>query len=395
MLAPEFPPTWGGAGTYTVELLRHLPKSVVVHVVAPSRERLAGGEAKTSDYDFDQLFSNNVHVHFVSTAADTFFYNAAFQYGCLKYVPELLRRECIDVIHSHTAHMPDLLLQLRKLRLPTITTLHSTIAQIRRATKESETSFRDLQLSEKATYLGYPLLRLAEQIYFSSERHYISVSNWFLTQLPRRPRGSTVRVIPNSVDTEFFTPGRQTEEPVVLFMGRLLAMKGIKYLIDAIPKVLQQHPEAMFVFAGPGDSTPYRSKLRALHVPSRNFSFPGYLKNRKEILNAYRRSAIVVLPGMLENFPTSILEAMACEKPVVATNVGAIPEAITAGQEGMLIPPKSSEALAGAISDLLSDPQRRLKMGRNGRQKVVERFDWSVNAERTAAFYEWVLHSTS
>ena len=91
MLAPEFLPIWGGVGTYIVELVRHLPRTVEIHVVTPYRERFGMSQVKTSDYDFDEYFGDNVHVHFISSASDTFFYNAAFQYACFKRVPRVVK----------------------------------------------------------------------------------------------------------------------------------------------------------------------------------------------------------------------------------------------------------------------------------------------------------------
>jgi len=257
-------------------------------------------------------------------------------------------------------------------------------------------SFRDLEFSEKATYLGYPILRLAEELYFSAKRRYITVSNWMKTQLldhfPKL-RDSNVRVIHNSVDANDFTPGKEADREVVLFSGRLIAAKGVIHLVDAIPRVLRNHPDTVFAFAGPGNIAPYENRLRRLDVPRQNLLFLGYLKNRRDLLNAYRGCAVFVAPTLYENLPIRILEAMACAKPVVATNVCAIPEAIPSPQEGVLVPPKSSEALAEAISDLLSNPERRTQIGRRARQRVVERFDWAVNANRTANFYEEIAAS--
>ena len=177
MLAPEFLPVWGGVGTYIVELVRHLPKNIEIHVVTPMRKGFGKEKISTSDFDFSKYFGDHVHVHFVCKASDTFFYNLRFQYACLNYVPKLLEEEQIDLIHSHTAHMPDLLLMFRKLGKPIITTVHTTIRSQRLATKLSQKKIYDLERSEKATYIMYPVLRLAEEVYFRRKRFYISPSN--------------------------------------------------------------------------------------------------------------------------------------------------------------------------------------------------------------------------
>lgn len=394
MLAPEFLPVWGGVGTYIVELVRHLPKDVEVHVVAPSRKRLGHADVKTADYDFDEYFSDNVHVHLISSASDTFVYNAAFQYACLRRVPLLVRQERIDLIHTHAAHMPDLLLQFRNLKIPTVATIHTTISGQRQGSREASVRFRDLEFSEKATYLGYPFLRMAERIFFSPTKHYVTVSNWMKSQLVHlfpRLSESEIRVIENSVDTKFFSPTATKAGKTILFTGRLIAAKGVTYLVDAIPRTLRTHPDAFFAFVGPGDPSPYQNRLHSLGISEKNYAFLGYLKDRKEVLAAYRNCTIFVAPTLYENLPIRILEAMSCAKPVVATDVCAIPEVITSGEDGILVPPKSSEALSKAICELLQAPEHRGEMGRKARRTVVEKFDWTLNAQRMTRFYDQVL----
>jgi len=396
MLAPDFLPVWGGVGTYIIELVRHLPKSMEIHVVAPSRRCLGRTGVKTSDYDFNDYFQQNVHVHLVSSASDTFVYNAAFQCACFRFVPRLVKEEKIDLIHSHTAHMPDLLLRLRKLGVPTATTIHTTISGQRHGSKASGADFSGLDFSEKATYLSYPVLRLVEKLFFAPGRPYITVSNWMKAQiLEQFPKiqPSDVRVIHNSVDTEYFSPIKECDPNLVLFTGRLIAAKGLTYLIKAIPTILSDHPQALFVFIGPGDPMPYETALKRLGVDSRRYKFLGYLRHRKDILEYYRRCAVFVAPTLYENLPIRVLEAMACSKPVVATAVCAIPEVITSQREGILVPPKSSRALSEAVSSLLANQKMRKEMGHRARSRILAEFDWTLSAERTTDFYEEIVSS--
>lgn len=399
MLAPEFLPVWGGVGTYIVELVRHLPRDIEVHVVTPKREGFGEEKVSTSNYDLSKYFGSNVHVHFVCKASDTFFYNAKFQYACLKYVPKLVKEEQIDIIHSHTAHMPDLLLEFKRLNVPTVTTIHTTIQGQRHGTKSSGMGFWSLEFSEKLTYLTFPFLRLAEIVYFSKKRHYITVSEWMKKQILRQyPKidSSSISVIYNSVDAEKFSPSKNRSIPqreTILFTGRLIAAKGIKYLVEAIPKVLREYPDTLFIFIGAGNSLPYRKRLGELGIPEKNFRFLGYLKESSELVEYYRASSVFVAPTLYENLPIRVLEAMACGVPVVASNVCAIPEAIDNGVNGILIQPGSIEELADAICCLLRDPNLRRKMGDNARKTVLEKFDWNVNAVKTAEVYRQILDS--
>lgn len=397
MLAPELLPVWGGVGTYIVELIRHLPSTVEVEVVTPYRTRIGPIAAATSDYNLEEYFPDNVHIHFLSSAADTFLYNAAFQFSCFRHVPRLLKRENIDLTHSHTAHMPDLLLQLRRLKVGNVTTVHTTMAGQKRAAKGSRMGFNNLDFSEKATLLGYPFLRIAERFFFSGDREYVTLSNWMKERVGLyfpRLNGARVTVIYNSVDTHVFTPAGREEPENILFTGRFIAAKGLMYLAPAIPRVLHSHPNATFTFIGPGNFQPYMNLLLKLNVPSRNVKFVGYVKDSEAILDYYRRCSIFVVPTLYENLPTRVLEAMACAKPVIATNVSAMPEVITSGRNGILVPPRSSEALAKEINGLLEDRRARKRIGANARHTVVSKFDWNRNARKMADLYEEVVENT-
>jgi glycosyltransferase involved in cell wall biosynthesis len=295
--------------------------------------------------------------------------------------------------------MPDLLLQFKRLKVPTVTTIHTTIQGQRHGTKSSEMSFWSLEFSEKLTYLTYPFLRLAETVYFSKERYYITVSKWMREQIVKQyPKidSSSISVIYNSVDIEKFSPGRSRSPPerdVILFTGRLIATKGIRYLVEAMPKVLREYPDALFIFIGPGNSLPYQRRLRELGIPEKNFMFLGYLKESSDLVEYYRSSSVFVAPTLYENLPIRVLEAMACGVPVVASNVCAIPEAIDNGINGILIQPGSIDELIDAICRLLGDPSLRQKMGDNARRTVLEKFNWKINAIKTVEVYQQILDS--
>lgn len=397
IIAPEFLPVWGGVGTYIVQLIRHLPKDIEVHVVTPMREGFGEEKVSTSDYDFSEYFGDNIHIHFICKANDTFIYNFSFQFACLKHVPKLIKKENIDLIHiGH--HMAGLLLELKGLNIPAVTTIHNTIKLQRDGTKMSGMKFWDLEFNEKATYLTYPFLRLAEIIYFSRARYYITVSEWMKHQLRKqypKMNHSPISVVHNSVDTKLFSPRikrKPLEGNLVLFTGRVIAAKGIKYLVEAIPEVLREYPNTFFMFIGAGNSLPYRRQLKDMGIPKRNFAFLGYLKERSELIKYYRACSVYATPTTLwENLPIRVLEAMACGAPVVASNVCAIPEAIDSGVNGVLIPPSSVDQLANAICCLLGDSNLRRKIGDNARKTVLEKFDCDVNAIRTAEVYQQIL----
>jgi glycosyltransferase involved in cell wall biosynthesis len=395
VVTPEFLPVWGGVGTYIVELVKNLPKDLEVHVVTPMRGSLGGKNVSSRDFDFSEYFSDNVHVHFVSNATDTFFYNGVFQLACLRYIPKLVDKENIDLLHFGN-HVAGLLDRLKGLNTPAVTTVHTTIQGQRNGARISDTRFRNLEFSEKATFLTYPFLRLAETVYFSRIRHYITVSEWMKRQLQEqypkiKYRG--ISVIHNSVDTRVFCPTnkRKTTKDIVLFTGRILAVKGLRYLIEAVPRILKEHSEAFFLFIGPGDFSSYQRRLKDLGVSEDNFAFLGFLKDRSELVEYLRSSSVYVAPTLYENLPYRILEAMACGAPVVASNIAAIPEALRNDINGLLVEPGSVDDLVDAVCLLLTDSALRKRIGYEARKTVLEKFDSEVNASRTVGVYQKVL----
>jgi glycosyltransferase involved in cell wall biosynthesis len=405
ILAPEFLPVWGGVGTYIIELVRHLPKDMEIHVVTPFRESLVTDKSLISNFDFSRYFGSNVHVHYISKANDTFSYNAKFQYACFKHVPKLLKEEQIDLIHSHTAQMPDLLLMFRKLGKPIITTVHTTIKSQRLGTRVSQKTISQMERSEKATYILYPFLRFAEEVYFKRKRFLISPSNWMERFLKDNYHiNGSVRVIPNSVDMNDYVSKKNDEidtklvseelkdRKLILYVGRLLAMKGVDNLIAAIPEILKRLGERkfLFVFAGPGDRVWYLTKIKELKIES-SCLFTGPLP-REKVIQLMKNAELVVAPSFIENAPYTILESMACGVPVIASNVGGVSEIIKDGYNGSLVEVSFPEAIANSVVNLLEDTSLRSVMGKNAKETIHNNFSWSVNLKKYCEAYSDALN---
>jgi len=402
LLAPEFVPSWGGAGVYSQELVKHLPKTCEVHVVTPQRKRLVASEQTVED-EVSWKIGGNVHVHYISSASDTFLYNAAFQYACLKHVPKLLKQEKIDLVHTHMSHMPDLFLRLRARSVPRIVTLHNTIKLQRSAIRLSSQPFSSLAASEKWVRLLYPALSLTEELYLWSANRYIAPSQWIKEEALRlssirRNRADRIIHIPNSVDAnecqKTADVGREkfkerfAGKRMVLYCGRLLASKGTDLLVDSIPKVLAKvEDKLLFVFAGPGNSTHYEDRLKQLGVPDDSFLFTGSM-SRTGCIELMGCAEVLALPSVFENCPYAALEAMACGVPVVATNVGGISEMIEDGRSGMTFERGNVIEFSGKVIALLQDRALNRSVGQAGHEDVLQRYSWSSNLSKQMQAYE-------
>jgi glycosyltransferase involved in cell wall biosynthesis len=170
--------------------------------------------------------------------------------------------------------------------------------------------------------------------------------------------------------------------PIVLTVGRRTPGKGLTYLLGAARQVAELCPEALFVIVGAGKDVAASSNVRALP-----FASP------EEVRRLMHAANLVVVPSIVPEALGRVgLEAMACGKPVIGTNVGGIPEVVTHGVSGLIVPPRDDAALAAAIVALLADPARQEWMGQNGRQALEQRFNPETIGERLISFYQRLRH---
>ena len=187
---------------------------------------------------------------------------------------------------------------------------------------------------------------------------------------------------------DFFTQwaGDQVEDPhSVLFFGRIKAYKGLEYLVAAMPLVQAVAPDVHFlVVGGEGDMAPYR---RLPGAQAAAVTWVNRFVEDAEAAAFFRRAALVVLPYTDGSASGVIAAAYALARPVIATRVGSLPEAVIDGVTGLLVPPRDAAALAAAICALLRDDERRRRLGEAGRQWAQEHLSWADIARQTVAVY--------
>jgi glycosyltransferase involved in cell wall biosynthesis len=170
-------------------------------------------------------------------------------------------------------------------------------------------------------------------------------------------------------------------------IARLAEIKGYRYALEAIAKVKGEWPTLRYVIVGQGSELPmWQAQVRELGIES-NVVFLGFRADVPEILSALD---VLLFPSLMEAMPMALLEAMAMRLPIVATNVGGIPEVLGKGS-GILVPPKDSDAIAGALRQLLKDLQARQRMGAAGRERVEKNFTLELMVDRTLEVYRRLL----
>ena len=211
-----------------------------------------------------------------------------------------------------------------------------------------------------------------------------------------------VSVVPNGVDMEKFKPAGKEyarnmlnlpqDKKIVLFVGALKKIKGVDNLIEAAKSFLDSNISLYMV--GRDDGMKKSLEKRAHELKIGNYiKFTGPL-NHEDIPLWFSASDILVLPSLSEGRPNVVLEAFACEVPVVATNVGGIPELMINGETGYLVPAENPTELSEKVNKLLGDRDLRIKMGKFGRRTIIQRgLTWETHAKRTIKIYSKLLMS--
>lgn len=172
-----------------------------------------------------------------------------------------------------------------------------------------------------------------------------------------------------------------TDKKVLVFVGTLSVHKGVAYLIEALPKVAEIHPDVCLLIIGSGDLEEELKRLsRDLKVADM-ILFLGRIPH--EQVPAYLATAdIFILPSLDEGMPRVVMEAMAMKLPMVASSVGGVPELIKDEETGFLVPPADPQALANALRALLASDEKAYEMGERGRKIIVENYSFEKGIEQ-------------
>ncbi len=220
-----------------------------------------------------------------------------------------------------------------------------------------------------------------------------------------------IRVCYNGVDEEKYSPeavkpeeikklresyGIKDEDSMILFVGRLVGVKGVDRLIMAMPHVLEKIPNAKLVIVGLGDLQDYITNLVKTMRLETSVKFRFQFIPEEERILHYAACNVAVFPSLYEPFGIVVLEALSMERPVVvgAAGVSGMREIVVpTGDEqcGYHVDPGNPTDIAWGISSALENPEKTNWLGKNGRRRVLNEFTWDKIAERTVALYEEMM----
>ena len=201
---------------------------------------------------------------------------------------------------------------------------------------------------------------------------------------------SKIAVIPNGIDLTTLPLAAARAGRFVTTVANLRAGKGHDVLLRAATHVTRRHPDVRFRLIGDGVlRAELEAQARALGIAD----FIDFMGHRDDVGVLLGESAVFAFPSLMEAFPNAVMEAMAVGLPVVATNVGGIPELVTDGVTGLLVPASDDKALAGAILRLLEDPGLAARCGAAARAAIAARFSFDQMVSSFETLYETELQS--
>ncbi len=337
-------PTFGGSGIIATELAHLLAKKHELHLVSYDKPVRLGEEI---DFSF----------HEVELLSYPLFERVpcCYSLALASKLAEIIKSYNLDIIHAHYAVPNAVSAYLAKKicndSVKVVTTLHGTDSYLvgRHPSYKEVTQFSMQQSDALTTVSEYLQERTIAEFDISKE----------------------IKVIANFVDPQRFRRlKKDREEKIVCHSSNFRPIKKIPDIIKTF-KIISEEIDCKLSLIGDGPERPKAEKLAKDLRISERVEFLGTVKNVQEILG---KSDLFLLPSEDESFGLAALEAMSCEVPVVASNVGGLKELISHGVDGYLIEVGDVNALAQHSIKILKDPRLRERFGKNARQKVLKKY---------------------
>jgi glycosyltransferase involved in cell wall biosynthesis len=208
-----------------------------------------------------------------------------------------------------------------------------------------------------------------------------------------------INLVPFGVDINKFQPNNQKKNDGIIRIGtiRTLSEKyGVKYLLEAFAEIYKENKNIELHIVGDGDEKDFLKKLANNLGISEKTIFHGFVSQTNDFnkyISILTSFDIFVIPSIIdsETFGVAAVEASACEIPVIASNVGGLPEVVENNSTGLVVPPKNSHELANAIKKLTENKALLSSFGKNGREKVKKQYNWHNNVEQMIQLYKTLL----
>lgn len=210
--------------------------------------------------------------------------------------------------------------------------------------------------------------------------------------------GNRIVRIYNGVDLQQYQPVAEmpsdSSQVIIGLIGQIGERKGQRYLLEAGQMLVQRYPHIRFWFVGKEPAQSQEGYMKQLQRYVQETQLSSYVKFwgfQADIPSMLAKMDIAILASLQEPFGRVVIEAMAMQKPVVATTVGGVPEIVDDGVTGILVPPADTAALAQALEQLIPDREKRITMGMKGRERVKEFFPLTKHVQQIQNLYATIL----
>ena len=296
------------------------------------------------------------------------------------------RKEDFDLVHDNQS-LGYGLLAIEQMGLPVIATIHHPITVDRRLEIEHATSlYKKLTLRRwyAFTDMQTQVAKRLKRVITVSENSFKDIAADHDVPVDK------MHVVPVGVDPDLFQPIEgieRTKGMLITTASADVAMKGLRYLLEAVAKLRTERPEITLTVIGrPKEGGSSEQTINELGLAD-VVSFVSGVSDER-IVELYSEAEAAVVPSLYEGFSLPAIEAMSCAVPLVATTGGAIPEVVGRdGETAFSVPPGDSEALAARIAFVLDNPDAASSVGRAGRQRVIDHWSWRHTAEKTVDEY--------
>ncbi len=248
--------------------------------------------------------------------------------------------------------------------------------------------------SPKANDLSSKIWKKKKKLYGQADLHIVTCSGWLsgIASSSSLFHNVPVQNIPNTIDLNLFKPKEKVtkQKSTILFQAMNIndKRKGLKYFLEAMQIIEKEYAEfsktiELLIF---GKDT--KSQIDDLSI---DVNYLGILKTQEDIINAYHRSDVFVIPSLEDNLPNTIMESMACGVPVVGFETGGIPEMVAHKKTGFIAAQKDSRQLAEGIIWVLENKERTDQLSKNSRAKAEEEYAHKVVANQYKEVYTSIL----
>ena len=354
----------GGAYTHVVELVKGISADTVIIT----------GNTKKSGYQKEdgKLY---YHIPSIKSLWDVFFVNPP---GAYQMVEDLLNERNIDIVHFHSPLFTFLHGLLKRKKFPVIMTTHYLLDV---KLNDSASVIYDSFIKRMTLYIA----KNVDKIICVNEDYIPIFKEWGVD--PEK-----LVFIPNGVDTKKFSPGESKakkkfkDQKLIVYFGRLHYQKNVDLLIRSFKIVKEKISNVKLIIIGSGTDF---DKLKKMSSDDKDIIMTGFVPD-EELIDYLRAADVVVFPSRGENASFTIMEAMACQLPVISSDTGNAKKILENGR-GLIFDDYTENAIADKCIKILSDEKMAKKMSKDARNYVEKHHSWDKISKKTEELYKSII----